>query len=77
MKPDQSVIDEVVNRIVETVHPLKIILFGSGARGELDKESDLDVLVVMPEPTHCRQVAQSLHRAMQGIRMPVDILVAT
>ena len=34
---------------MEAVHPLRIILFGSAARGEMGADSDLDVLVVMPD----------------------------
>ena len=35
MQPDEAKLQELVNRIVEAVHPLRIILFGSAARGEM------------------------------------------
>lgn len=40
---------DVVDEIVEAHHPLKIILFGSLARGEERRESDIDLLVVLEE----------------------------
>ena len=70
-------LEELVKRIVDAVHPLKIVLFGSAARGQMGPDSDVDVLVVMPEGTHRRRTAQFLHTRMLGIGMPVDILVAT
>jgi predicted nucleotidyltransferase len=39
-----SKLDELVRRIVEAVNPLRIILFGSAARGEMGPDSDIDVL---------------------------------
>lgn len=77
MEPDRNLLAELVRRIVEAVHPLRIILFGSAARGELGADSDLDVLVVMPDGTHRRKAAQFLHTRMFGLGTPVDILVAT
>ncbi len=70
-------LDELVRRIVDAVHPLRIILFGSAARGEMGPDSDVDVLVVMPEGTHCLHTAQYLHGMMYGLSFAVDILVAT
>ncbi len=35
MYPDANVVDELIRRVVERVHPLRIILFGSAARGEM------------------------------------------
>ena len=35
MHPNQSVIDELIRRIMGVVHPLRIVLFGSAARGEM------------------------------------------
>jgi predicted nucleotidyltransferase len=77
MTPDSSVVDQLVRRIVETVHPLRIILFGSAARGEMGPDSDLDVLVVMPPGIHRRRTAQLLYRQINGLGVPFDIIVAT
>jgi uncharacterized protein len=77
MQPDQAKLDELVRRIVEAVHPLRIILFGSAARGDMTPDSDVDVLVVMPEGTHRRQTAQMLYGRMYRLGTPVDIVVAT
>lgn len=70
-------LNELVKRIVEAVHPLKIILFGSAARGEMGPDSDFDVLVVMPDGTHRRNTAQFLHTQFFGIPLAVDVVVAT
>lgn len=40
-------------------------------------ESDIDVLVVMPEGTHRRKTAQLLYRQISDIGLPFDIVVAT
>jgi len=40
-------------------------------------DSDIDVLVVMPEGAHRRRTAQELHERLFGFPLPVDILVAT
>ena len=77
MKTNQKAIDELVRRIVEIVHPLRIILFGSAAWGEMGVESDIDFLVVMPTGTHRRRTAQLLYREARGIGVPFDIIVAT
>ena len=72
-----EVIESLVQSIIKTVHPLKIILFGSYARGKTSPDSDIDVLVVMPEGVHCRRTAQLLYRQVRGLGVPFDILVAT
>jgi uncharacterized protein len=74
---EQSKLDEVVRRIVEAVHPLRIILFGSAARGEARPGSDLDVMVVMPEGADRSEIAGLLYTRMIGMMVPIDILVAT
>jgi len=77
MRPDQHQLDELVRRIVEAVHPLRIILFGSAARGETGPESDVDVMVVMPEGTDRRRTAGRIYMQFQGLGFPVDVVVAT
>ncbi|MBW7988559.1 MAG: nucleotidyltransferase domain-containing protein [Planctomycetes bacterium] len=77
MLPNPKVIESLVQKIVEAVHPLKIILFGSYARDNANPESDIDVLVVMPEGVHCRRTAQLLYRQIRGLGVPFDVLVST
>jgi uncharacterized protein len=77
MTNETTALERLVRRIVELVHPLKIIVFGSAARGELHAHSDIDLLVVMPEGTHRRHTAQQLYCQISGMGIPFDILVAT
>jgi predicted nucleotidyltransferase len=77
MQPESQQLAELVDRIVSVARPLKVILFGSAARGEMKADSDLDVLVVMPEETPCRQMAQRLHMHLFGIPFGVDLIVTT
>jgi uncharacterized protein len=73
----KDTIEEVTRRIVSTVQPQKILLFGSAARGEADEFSDLDFLVIVKSPAHRRRTAQQIYRNLHGIQIPVDIIVAT
>ncbi|NMB80003.1 MAG: nucleotidyltransferase domain-containing protein [Methanomicrobiales archaeon] len=72
-----SVLQVIIRRIVAATNPDKIILFGSYATGKPDKDSDLDLLVIMhsSEPRHRR--APIINRALAGLLIPKDILVYT
>jgi len=72
---DPKLVEEIVRRIVETVHPEKIILFGSLARGDARPESDLDLLVIAhsQEPRYRRSAP--LYGILSDILIPMDILV--
>jgi len=68
---------DLVDRILAAIHPERIILFGSAARGEMNSRSDVDVLVVAPEGAHRRRTAQAIYRRLLGFEIPVDVVVAT
>jgi len=68
---------ETVRRIVEAVHPRRIILFGSAARGQMGPDSDLDLLVVMPDGVHRRETARRVYRGLRRLGVPKDIVVVT
>jgi predicted nucleotidyltransferase len=74
---DKGILDRVVARIVETVQPRRIILFGSAARGQMGPHSDLDLLVVMPEGIHRRRTAQAIYLSLSGMGIAKDIVVVT
>ena len=77
MRLNQQVLDQLVHRIVEAVHPLRIILFGSAARGEMGPHSDIDALVVMPDGIHRGKTAQEIYRCLWGLGFAKDIVVVT
>jgi predicted nucleotidyltransferase len=75
--PNKRLLDEITRRIVASVKPQRVLLFGSAARGRMSKNSDIDMLVVMREPIHRRQTAQKIYRNLHGTGIAVDIIVAT
>jgi predicted nucleotidyltransferase len=77
MRPDARKIDELVRRIVEAAHPLRIVLFGSAARGDMGPDSDIDVLVVVREDIDRTRAARSIRRGLIGFDLPVDLVLAT
>jgi len=68
---------EVTRRIVALVNPRRVVLFGSAVRGRMNKDSDLDVLVVRNAAVHRRQRAQKIYRGLHGVGIAVDVVVAT
>lgn len=72
----EAVVDEAVRRIVDEVHPERIILFGSAARGRLGPDSDLDLIVVKAGVKR-RATAIRLYKRLRGLGVPKDILVFT
>ncbi len=71
-------IERLVQRLVEGLKPEKIILFGSYAHGEPTEESDLDVMIIVPEshePAYRR--GQKAYRCVGAIGISKDLLVLT
>jgi len=72
------VLAEIVRRLVETLRPERIYLFGSKGRGESSPDSDYDFMVVVPhasEPGY--RLAQKAHSLLWGLGTAADILVWT
>jgi uncharacterized protein len=70
-------LNEIVRRIVTVVQPLRIVLFGSAARGTTTAHSDLDILIVVKDGSHRRSVAQDVYRSFAGLGVATDIVVVT
>ncbi|MGI8746106.1 MAG: nucleotidyltransferase domain-containing protein [Bryobacteraceae bacterium] len=67
-------IEEVKRRLIDFYKPVRIYLFGSAARGDNGLDSDLDLLVVLPDQTP-KEVFRGggLYRALSGIPRAVVI----
>jgi predicted nucleotidyltransferase len=69
-------IDQIVTAIVSTAAPDKIILFGSYARGDNKKNSDIDILILKRGLENERDITGSLYVEFfnKKITVPVDLL---
>ena len=56
--------------------PGRVVLFGSRARGEARPDSDIDLLVVMPQPTLSPIERQLALRSMRTALRPLPLKVA-
>jgi predicted nucleotidyltransferase len=69
--------------LVEQFHPEQVILFGSYAYGEPNRDSDVDLLVVIKEmQAPFMEVALAIRKAWRAVRrsgesLPIDILLET
>lgn len=73
---DQQAIEEAVRRTVAAAHaPVRVIVFGSYARGDADEGSDLDLLVIEREVPNRAEEMLRLDRAVGWIGKGVDVLV--
>ena len=70
-------ISTMINRIVRDFDPVQIILFGSHARGEANRHSDIDLLVVFSECADKRKTAVDIRRVLKDMPVPKDIIVST
>lgn len=77
MKSDERLVAGIVRQIVELAHPIRVLIFGSRARGSNRVGSDVDVLVVVPNGTPCRLLAQDLYAKIDGHGIPFDVVVTT
>jgi len=75
---DPVLLEEAVQRLVATLHPERIYLYGSHAYGQPHKDSDVDLLIVVNEsalPAHKRAI--EAYRALRGLFLPAEIKVVT
>jgi predicted nucleotidyltransferase len=68
---------EAIDRIAREFDPLRIILFGSWARGDARPDSDLDLLVVLPKVENKRRAAVDVMRALNELPISKDVVITT
>jgi predicted nucleotidyltransferase len=73
----QQVLREAVKRLVEQFEPIRIILFGSQARGAADDRSDVGLLVICRVAGRKRDLMVAMDRALNGLGMARDVVVLT
>jgi predicted nucleotidyltransferase len=66
-------VDRAVRQIVDIARPLRVVAFGSWARGQNGPDSDVDLAVILDDKSDV-EAAQFLRGKLTDIAMPMDIL---
>jgi predicted nucleotidyltransferase len=73
-----ELLDQITHKLVATLNPEQIILFGSHAYGEPNKDSDIDLLVIVSQSNEPRYRRSRLaYKALRGICVPTDVIIMT
>ena len=69
----------VVDKLVSSYAPQKVILFGSYAYGTPDRDSDIDLLIVKDTPERFFDRLTTVRKVVAGTHngVPIDLLVLT
>jgi hypothetical protein len=75
----QEVVDDLVGRLVKSLSPQRIVLFGSRARGTNRPDSDVDLLVIAESALPRDRRAAVAYGALAGapISADIDVMVYT
>lgn len=77
MLKEESKIKQIVQKLVNELYPLKIILFGSHAWGNPTEDSDIDLLIITEETnvSRLKRVSRAYSALREFASVPVDILI--
>ena len=70
-----QLIDYIVKKIVKAIDPKKIILFGSYARGDYKKDSDLDLFIIKDGDHNSRMMRRKIDGLLWGREFSLDLFV--
>jgi len=75
----RAAIEEVKNKILSSINPKSIVLFGSAANGNAKEDSDIDILVIWDEKKEISNIKRRIMlRQMIGFtQSPLDLLTCT
>ncbi len=72
---DDRMTREIVRRVLTVAKPDRIILFGSAARAEMTRDSDIDLLILDPTSEDTRKKSVLIGDALRGLGFPFDVIV--
>ncbi len=64
MALDETLAQEIIRRILTVARPDRVILFGSAATGQMNRDSDIDLLIVEPVPENTRTESVKIRQAL-------------
>ena len=74
-KIDEQIVQQIVDRLVQVLHPEEIYVFGSRATGKTHEHSDLDLLIVVDNDAgDLHELAGRAYSAVADIALPKDLV---
>lgn len=71
-----ELINYIVAKIVREIQPQKIILFGSYARGDFNRSSDLDLFIIKEDKElTSRELRRKVDALLRGRKFAVDLFI--
>jgi predicted nucleotidyltransferase len=73
----KSLINIILNRLVANLDVVKVILFGSYVSGKVNKDSDLDLLIIINTKEKGIKRYAMVSELLEPRKIPMDIIVKT
>ena len=72
-------LEKIKNIIIEEADPVKIILFGSRARGDYREDSDYDIMVLVNAPYKDGHITDNIYHSLfrNRVKCSTDVLVTS
>lgn len=75
MEISQTLIEEIIRRILSVTQAERIILFGSAATGTMTPDSDVDIIVMKKDTCNVKDEMVLIGEALGGLDYPFDVTV--
>ncbi len=72
---DETLVSEIVQRVLRVTRPARVILFGSAATGRMSPDSDIDLLVLEKAPRNPLEESVRIRASLRGMGYPFDVIV--
>ncbi|MHB1000049.1 MAG: hypothetical protein ACYC27_12465 [Armatimonadota bacterium] len=75
MEITKNQLSKIVKRIIDTVHPIRIVLFDPAIGSDTDVANKINILVVMPDGINRHHVGNIFNKLFLDLPFLVDILI--
>jgi predicted nucleotidyltransferase len=72
----ESKVKNILSQVIALVHPRRVVLFGSLARGQKNV-NDMDLLIIVADDANVREISARLQREVRRGGIALDLLVVT